>query len=769
MDADAGVRESLTPPPRHFPALVAYAAITVALTWPLATSLGRVVPFDLGDSLLTAAILWWNADHLPFTAAWWDGAFFFPASDNLALSDHRVGISVLTTPLIWLGMSPLGAYGLIFLLTWFLSASTAYALVWTVTSSRAAAFIGGLVFGFNPFRAAHLAHLELLASYWLPVSLLALHQWLATRRNGWLFVLSVALLLQALTSGYYFFFLAILIALWLVWFGRGLTGREYARLAVALMAPAILISPVLAHYRQVHETVGLARSLDEIKRFSADLIGFVTAPEPLALWNSPPSWRRPEGELMPGLTAVLLVVAVVVAGRGRRFAVPTPRLVSLLRRALLVLAIAAIVVAILPWVIGPIGFDLGRIDFSSRGQDKPLGVAFLCVMLWLASSRPFIAAFTSRSVFGFYCVAALIMWLMALGPEGRFLGHPVLYKPPYAWLMSLPGFEDSFRAPARFAMLAVLALSVAAGVAVVQLLARFPDRTGTATAVIAAAILAESWIYPFPVAAAPPPLEVPNEVPVSAVVLEVPTGVYEDALSMFHATWHHRRTINGMSGYAPPHYKVLTRALGEGNLDVLDVLRRYADVAVFSRRDRADAAHWVANLRARAGATPLPDTSTHQVTLVRMQPPPAESPPRVSDEVRHLATVTQPPSSSPARLYDDDLFTAWVSGAPQRGTEMITLTLDQRRVIGGICLESGLHSTAFARAIAVDVSEDGLRWDTVATADGAAAALEAALRDPRRTSVTLSFEPRAAVHVRVRQLGTSQDEWAVAELRVLAR
>jgi hypothetical protein len=293
VDADAATRGALKPA-RHLPAVIAYAAITVALTWPVAASPGRNVPFDLGDPLLTASILWWNAQQLPFTEAWWTGTFFFPSPDSLALSDHRVGISLLTTPLMWLGMSSLAAYGLMFLLTWWLSATAAYALVWSLTSNRAAAFIAGLIFGFNPFRAAHLPHLELLASYWLPVTLLALHRWLDTRRNVWLYVLAVAQLMQMLTSGYYFFFMAVLVGLWLVWFARGLSVREYARLGAALVVPLLLVAPVLAHYRQAHDAMGLERSIDEIEQLSADLLSFVTVPEPLALWRSPASWSRPK-------------------------------------------------------------------------------------------------------------------------------------------------------------------------------------------------------------------------------------------------------------------------------------------------------------------------------------------------------------------------------------------------------------------------------------------------------------------------------------------
>ena len=42
-------------------ALATYALLVVALTWPLASHLGTAVPHDLGDPLLTAWTLWWNA------------------------------------------------------------------------------------------------------------------------------------------------------------------------------------------------------------------------------------------------------------------------------------------------------------------------------------------------------------------------------------------------------------------------------------------------------------------------------------------------------------------------------------------------------------------------------------------------------------------------------------------------------------------------------------------------------------------------------------
>ncbi|MGH9175797.1 MAG: hypothetical protein ACRD1H_15640, partial [Vicinamibacterales bacterium] len=235
----------------HGPAALVYALLTLLQLWPLIVRLHQVVPSDLGDPLLSTWTLWWNASVTPFTSAWWDGLAFFPIPATLTFSDHRVGLGLIATPVIWLGGSPLVAHNLTFGLTFFLSALAGYALAFTLTRSRAAAFVGGLVFGFHPFRAEHLSHLELLAAYWLPVVLLALHQWAATQRRRWLVLFAVALAMQALTCGYYFIFFAPLLGLWLIWFTpRGLSATRYASLGAAIGLPLVIIAPVLQKYRQ---------------------------------------------------------------------------------------------------------------------------------------------------------------------------------------------------------------------------------------------------------------------------------------------------------------------------------------------------------------------------------------------------------------------------------------------------------------------------------------------------------------------------------------
>src|SRR5580704_15414099 len=177
-------------------AAAAYAGLAIALTFPLVLHLSSVVPHDTGDPMLSAAILWWNAHVLPLTPRWWDGFAFYPAPGFMAFSDHRLGESLLATPLQWLGCAPVTAYNITLLATFPLCALAAHWLGFVVTERHDAAAICGLAYAFCPYRVAHLQHLELLGAFGMPAALAALHRYVGTRERRWLLVYGFALVLQ---------------------------------------------------------------------------------------------------------------------------------------------------------------------------------------------------------------------------------------------------------------------------------------------------------------------------------------------------------------------------------------------------------------------------------------------------------------------------------------------------------------------------------------------------------------------------------------------
>src|SRR5206468_691144 len=154
---------------------------------------------------------------------------------------------------------------------------------------------------------------------------------------------------------------------------------------------------------------------------------------------------------------------------------------------------------------------------------KPLTVALWCAILATVASVNFSRARAERSAFAFYTGAAMIMYIFCLGPEPAVLGKPFWYKPPFAWLMELPGYSN-VRAPARFAMLAELCLSVAAAIAFVRIRQRLPRHFASSLAVAAlAGAVADGWILDMPLLELPPRIAALESIHDGAVV-ELPVG-----------------------------------------------------------------------------------------------------------------------------------------------------------------------------------------------------------------------------------------------------
>ncbi len=329
--------------------------LSVVWTWPLATRLTSRVAHDAGDPILNTWILWWNAQAVPFSQAWWDAPLFFPMRNGLALSEHLAGLSPFSTPLLLAGLSPVGAYNIVLILTFALSAFGAYLLVLRLTGSALAAWCGAIAFGFSPYRVSQLGHLQVLASFWMPLALLALHAYVEDGRRRWLFVFGGAWLLQALSNGYYLLFLPVLIGLWMLWFvpWRRAPGVGI-RLVGVWIAASLPLIPVLLKYRDVHASLGLSRSIEEARRFSANLASFAHAGPLTSVWPNHAA-EHTEDYLFPGVTALaLILVAGIMAAIAGRVAIAA----AFRRRSPLLFYAAA---ALLMWLLafGPAPEDAG--------------------------------------------------------------------------------------------------------------------------------------------------------------------------------------------------------------------------------------------------------------------------------------------------------------------------------------------------------------------------------------------------------------------------
>src|SRR5438874_408531 len=166
-------------------ATIALVALTCAYTWPLVLHLRSSIPDDSNDPLLVTWMLWWSSKSVPLTARWWNAPAFYPATGVFAFSEHMLGLAPLTLPVIATTGSPLAAYNAAFVLSYVASGLGAYLLVYVLCRRPSAAFVAAAAYAFAPYRLSHVAHLQLLSSYWMPVALAALHRYIQAGRARW--------------------------------------------------------------------------------------------------------------------------------------------------------------------------------------------------------------------------------------------------------------------------------------------------------------------------------------------------------------------------------------------------------------------------------------------------------------------------------------------------------------------------------------------------------------------------------------------------------
>jgi F5/8 type C domain-containing protein len=719
-------------------ALAGYTSLTLVLTWPLARRLATVVPHDVGDPLLNTWTLWWNAHATPLTARWWDAPMFWPMKGSIALSEHLLGLSIVASPLQWLGAEPIAAYNVLFLVSFPLCAMAAHALGHTLTGRHDAAALAGLIFAFNPFKTSHLPHLQIQWAFWMPLALMALHRYASGGGWRWLVLFAAMWIGQALSNGYFQLFFPVLLGLWTVWF---LASRSelprLAAVAAAWLLGSILLLPVAISYLRLHEQLALRRDYQEILQFSADLSALAAVP-PLSLTSSllPPG--NAEQQLFPGFTVVALVGLAAVASfarSGRETA--ARRWAKLLFGGLACVGAGLSLLALFgyPWVLR-IG---DRTIISVTTAVKPLTTAIWCVIFALAAGGTFARARTARSAFAFYTGAAVAMYVLSFGPQPSFLGATFWYRPPYAWLMELPGFTI-VRAPARFGMLAQLCLAAAAALALVRIDSWLPRRLATAVVIVAlAGAVADGWIRSLPLAPLPEQFA-SLESSTGGAAVELPLDNFYDSIAALYRSIYHRRpTVNGYSGFTPVHYAVLREAIEADGMDAFDGITPHGPLTFVDSSGR------IVGTRDRRAADPAPAGRSLPIREV-------------------TAGYT---SLDLAPLTDADGRTRWDSGAPQDGTETITIDLGLVGHVDAVMLAIGAYHADFPRLLAVDVSEDLHAWTTRWSGRCGAKAVAAALEDARLVPLTVSFPATAARYIRLRQLGSDPVfHWSIAELGV---
>src|SRR4051812_780387 len=127
--------------------LAGFFALAIAATYPLIRSPGHTLVGGLGDPLLTAWTLAWDADRFRHgLRGIWDAPSFFPYRHTLLYSDHLLGVAVFTAPVQWLTRNPILAYNAAYIASAVLSGSGMYVLARELTGRRDAALVAGVMY-----------------------------------------------------------------------------------------------------------------------------------------------------------------------------------------------------------------------------------------------------------------------------------------------------------------------------------------------------------------------------------------------------------------------------------------------------------------------------------------------------------------------------------------------------------------------------------------------------------------------------------------------
>lgn len=398
-----------------------------------------------GDNFQNAWFLWYFARAVahgqnPF----YTHLLFYPTRVTLAWSTSDPIAGLMALPLSLMA-GPVVAYNLSLVLQLALAAFFGRLLCLRIARNEAAAFIGGIVFGFSSFLLAQsLGHLSLVTAFAIPLFVLVLDGIWKAENPSWKFgiPLGLALLLAALA---HYNYVVVCIAFAFFWVvvdvardfsgGMRLIARVWKPLATGAATFVVGFSPFLWMMLRNPAGIPLSRTANHVELFSADVLGFLI-----------PSWNH------------------ILFGRFAQHTLD-PRVFMAGYEGTVYAGIVVLALAVLGFWKG--GFWKGR---KSR---EP----------WVVRAA----------------LLAVIFYLLSLGPELRLLGHPLHIPGPARLLYVLP-FAKFVSAPARFDVGVVLCLAILASLGVKFILDRLarPSWRHLAAVAIAALIVCDSLTIPFP-------------------------------------------------------------------------------------------------------------------------------------------------------------------------------------------------------------------------------------------------------------------------------
>jgi hypothetical protein len=522
--------------------LLLFVGMTLFYTRPLALKADdHTMRENSGDTLFHIYVLSWTAHSLktnPFNL--FNATIFYPNRYTLAYSDHDFMSSLIALPVMALTHNGILGFNFVILVSFIISALGAYLLVLYLTGDHLAGFAGGIIFGFPMYKLAHITHLQLVSTGFLPLSMLFLHLFTDRKKPVYALLFGASTVALFWTVWSYGFFLAFAILIYLAVLAfierrqivsilrRRVSPPERKRayrwvgmlVGSFILIGAVLLPFVLPYLKASKLNPDFQRDISEIYSYSADVTDFLVAPPQSLVWGRATGVFRPDP---------------YTRGNG---------------------AERSLFAGLIPYLLAA----LGIVYLHGRGRSK-------------------------RFVLWFYVILAVLAGVMCLGVAlyafGRHAGVWMPYRLLYRFF---PGFK-AIRTPTRMFVLVLLSLSVLGGFGVKWIrekLARRLDFVAVVSLVVALLVLMTVEVMPTGIEMKR--METRNEFPSvyswlagrrgEAPTVFFPLAPYDPAAPSgmddlayvgmepqrdYHNIANWKKMLNGYSGYTPVSYKDAVR------------------------------------------------------------------------------------------------------------------------------------------------------------------------------------------------------------------
>jgi len=289
--------------------LVAYTALFVLMSWPLARDPVHQGVTDRPDGRLNAWILAWDAQGV-VKGRLFSPPVFHPLPDALAFSENLLLPALVVAP--FQAGGPVLAYNAALFLALVSSGLGAQLLVRRVSGARLAAFAAGALFALGAHRWIRMAHLQSQLTPFLPLALLAFDRFWRRRTWGRALLVGLLLALQALTSIYVAAVTALGLGVALLCaLCAGLRGRALLRLLAGLALAALAAAPLVRPYLRMRAFQGVEWTEETVAEYATTLESYAASGTrllgPLTQAHLDPG--RVRDTLFPGLVPLVLGLA----------------------------------------------------------------------------------------------------------------------------------------------------------------------------------------------------------------------------------------------------------------------------------------------------------------------------------------------------------------------------------------------------------------------------------------------------------------------------